>query len=117
MAKFFYWIIVAPLAVAIVVFSVNNQTEVTLDLWPLDTASAPLPVFLIVLSSMVAGFLAGGLVAWKSAGRTRTRARAEARRADQAERELAAARDRIDRLLTEAAETDRDVKMLPPNAA
>lgn len=117
MAKFFYWIIVAPLAVAIVVFSVNNQTEVTLDLWPLDTASAPLPVFLIVLSSMVAGFLAGGLVAWKSAGAARTRARAEARRADQAERELAAARDRIDRLLTEAAETDRDIPMLPPNAA
>ncbi len=117
MAKFFYWIIVAPLAVAIVVFSVNNQTEVTLDLWPLDTASAPLPVFLVVLASLVAGFVAGGLTAWKSAGTARSRARTEARRADKAERDLAAAQDRVDRLLTEAAETDRDVKMLPPNAA
>ena len=117
MAKVFFWIIVAPLAVAIIVFSVNNQTEVTLDLWPLDTASAPLPVFLVVLSSLVAGFLAGGLIAWKSAGAARTRARAEARRAVKAERELAAARDRIDRLLTEAAENDGDIQMLPPNAA
>ena len=32
-AKVFFWIIVAPLAVVIIVFSVNNQTEVTLDLW------------------------------------------------------------------------------------
>ncbi len=117
MAKVFYWIIVVPLAVAIVVFSVNNRTEVTLDLWPLDTVSAPLPMFLIVLICLVAGFFAGGFIAWRSAGRARARARAEAKRAEQAERDLAAARDRIDGLLTEAAENDRDIQMLPPTAA
>lgn len=116
MAKVFFWIIVVPFAAVIVVFSVNNRAEVTLDLWPLDVVSAPLPVFLIVLGGLVAGFFAGGFVSWRSAGRSRARARAEARRADQAERELVAAQDRIEKLLSEPAEVDQDIPKLPPAA-
>ena len=116
MAKVFYWIIVVPLAAVIIVFSVNNRTEVRLDLWPLEAATVPLPVYLIVLVCTVAGFFVGGVIAWRSAGRTRSRARTQARRADQAERELASAQDRIDRLLSEAEDTDRNIPKLPPAA-
>ncbi len=116
MAKVFFWIIVVPLAAAIIVFSVNNQTEIRLDLWPLDVVTVPLPVFLIVLVTLVVGFIAGGMIAWRSAGRTRSRVRTEARRADQAERELASAQDRIDRLLVEDEDTDRSIPSLPPAA-
>ncbi len=116
MAKVFFWIIVVPLAAAVIVFSVNNRTEVTLDLWPLDAALAPLPVYLIVLVAMVGGFFAGGLIAWRSAGKSRSRARTEARRANQAEQELASAEDRIDRLLSENADIAKDIPTLPPAA-
>ena len=106
MSKVLFWIVVAPMAAAIIVFSVNNRTEVVLDLWPLDTVPMPVPVYALALVALVAGFLAGGLVAWNSAGKSRKRARTEARRADQAERDLAAAQDRIERLQSEAAEQE-----------
>jgi len=115
-AKVLFWIIVAPLAAVVIVFSVNNRTEIRLDLWPLDAMSLPFPVFLIVLASMLAGFLAGGFIAWRSAGRSRLRARAQAGRADQAERELATAEDRIERLLSEAETAAYDIPQLPPAA-
>ena len=118
MAKVFFWVVVLPLAAAIIVFSVNNRSEVVLDLWPLGVVIAPVPVFAVVLSSMVAGFLAGGFAAWKSAGRTRRRARAEARRADQAERDLTAAQGRINDLQTAVETPDASpVRTLPSNAA
>jgi len=120
-SKVIYWIVVLPLAASIIVFSVNNRSEIVLDLWPLDAVSVPVPVFAIVLASMLAGFLAGGIVAWISAGRTRRRLRAEARRADLAERDLKTARERIEDL-QKAAEIPESAKShqisrLPPNAA
>jgi uncharacterized integral membrane protein len=115
-AKVFYWIIVVPLAAAIIIFSVNNRTDVRLDLWPFDVVSASVPVYLIALVCMLAGFIAGGVIAWFSAGRTRSRARAEARRADQAERDLAAAENRIESLLSETEDADRNIPSLPPAA-
>ena len=45
MAKVFFWVVVLPLAAAIIVFSVNNRSEVVLDLWPLGVVIAPVQVF------------------------------------------------------------------------
>ena len=118
MSKVLFWIVVAPMAAAIIVFSVNNRTEVVLDLWPLDTVPVPVPVYALALAAVVVGFLAGGLVAWNSAGKSRRRARTESRRADQAERDLAAAQDRIERLQSEAArqEPREELAQLPPES-
>lgn len=118
MSKVLFWIVVAPMAAAIIVFSVNNRTEVVLDLWPLDTVPVPVPVYALALAAVVVGFLAGGLVAWNSAGKSRRRARTESRRADQAERDLAAAQDRIERLQSEAArqEPREELAQLPPDS-
>ena len=115
MSKVLFWIVAAPLAVAIIVFSVNNRSEVTLDLWPLDMATAPLPVFAVALASLLAGFVLGGMVAWFSGAETRKRARQMSRRAEAAERELAKAEERIVRLEEEAG--DGDVRRLPGDAA
>lgn len=117
MSKVLYWIVALPLAAVVIVFSLNNRTEVVLDLWPLNVMAVALPVFAVVLASMVAGFLAGGLVAWNSAGRTRQRARAEARRADRAEWELLAAQERVNDLQAAAEPPDSSISKLPPNAA
>ncbi len=104
------------MATAIIVFSVNNRTEVILDLWPLDTVPMPVPVYALALVALAAGFLAGGVVAWNSAGKSRKRARTETRRANQSERDLAAAQDRIERLQSEAAiqEPKEELAPLPP---
>ena len=86
------WIILLPVALAAVVFSVVNREPVALDLWPLPF-TAETPVFLIVLVSVFAGFVWGGLVAWVSAARGRRRA--IARRVAGAEREVEELKERL----------------------
>ncbi len=120
MAKLLFWIVVTPLAVAVVVFSVNNRNGVVLDLWPLgplDFAADPVPLFAVVLAALLAGFLAGGFVAWVSAGKVRKRARAESRRADGAEGELAEAKNSIQQLQSEADNAREETLRLPADAA
>ncbi len=120
MAKLLFWIVVTPLAAALVVFSVNNRNEVVLDLWPLgplDFAAAPVPLFAVVLAALLAGFLAGGFVAWVSAGRARKRARSESRRADAAEDELAEAKNSIQQLHSEADNAREEILRLPADVA
>lgn len=117
MSKVVFWIVVVPLAAAIVVFSVNNRADVVLDLWPFDLVTVPLPVFSIVLAGLFLGFLAGWLVAWVSAGKARKRARLEAERAKRAERELTVARDKIHGLEREDEDLKTDIPKLPGAAA
>ena len=120
MAKVLFWIVATPLAVAVVVFSVNNRSEVVLDLWPLGPlgfAAAPVPLFAVVLVALLAGFLLGGFVAWVSAAKVRKRARAESRRADGAERELAEAKNSIQQLQSEVDNAREETLRLPADAA
>ena len=113
-SKVFFWIVVMPLAAAVVVFSVNNRADVVLDLWPLDLVTVPLPVFAVVLAGVFAGFFMGGLVAWISGAKTRRRARREGQRADRAERELEDAETRLERQQRETAGPVEDTPRLPP---
>ena len=76
-----------PALVVVVIFSASNRESVPLNLWPiLDAVAAPL--FAVVLAAFAAGFTAGAASAWISAGPARRRARAFARRAEAAERQL-----------------------------
>ncbi len=86
------WIILLPVALAVVAFSVVNREPVALDLWPLPF-TAETPVFLIVLFSVFAGFVWGGVVAWISAARGRRRA--IARRVAGTEREVEQLKERL----------------------
>ena len=86
------WIILLPVALAVVAFSVVNRKPVALDLWPLPVTTER-PVFLIVILSVFAGFVWGGLVAWISAARGRRRVIAE--RMAGAEREVARLKERL----------------------
>ena len=117
MSKLFFWIFAVPLAVLIIIFSVNNRSDVALDLWPLDVVTAPLPVFSVVLANLLAGFLMGGIIAWMSGGETRRRARRMTRRAEAAERALAEATQQIQELEQAAGDDDAAIRRLPDNAA
>ncbi len=71
-----------------VVFTIANRELITLDFWPFDL-SLRIPLFVVLLASLFAGLLIGGLAVWLSAGRTRRRGRQARRRVEQLERELA----------------------------
>jgi hypothetical protein len=91
--KRFSWILTLPLLVIAVVFSVSNRQAIMFDIWPFDL-TVTLPAFVPVLGALFIGFVAGGIVAWISAGRTRARARA-------AERDLQSAQFELSRLKRE----------------
>ena len=81
------WLLLAPFAVLVVVFSISNLHGVTLSFWPFSQTLA-LPVFLLVLASLLLGFLVGAAVMWLSDGRVRRRARQEHRRVNELERDV-----------------------------
>ena len=56
MVKLISWIILAPLAIAVVAFSVSNRTPVTVEVWPLPF-TWELPLFLVVLAGTFVGFV------------------------------------------------------------
>jgi len=69
MKRFGWWIAFAVLTAAAILFTVFNlaATEIDLGLW-----SGAVPVFAVVLASLLVGFVAGICVAW-GAGRGKRR--------------------------------------------
>lgn len=109
MLRILSWIVGIPVAAAIVAFAVANRGAVKLSLLPLPF-EIELPLYLVALGALLAGLLAGGLIAWLSAGRLRRRARQSAREAEAASREARALREKIERL---EAETQAKRTTLP----
>ena len=87
-SKLIAWLIFIPLAFTVAFFAIANRQNVTIDLWPLPFAIT-LPLFIVVLSTVIFGFLVGALIHWIIAGRLRLRAARAERRVDVAQRELA----------------------------
>ena len=109
------WFVIVPAALAVVAFSVSNRAEVVVNFWPLPFTSE-FRVFAVVLVSIFAGFVLGGLVAWISGGKRRRRARAMARRAKAAEADVARLSDKVADL--EEATEKREIALpAPPDAA
>lgn len=86
MRKLLAWIVLLPLAAAVVLFAVANRGWVTISFDPFS-AEAPAysvaaPMFLPLFIAFIAGILIGGLAVWRG----RLRAQMAAHRA---ERELA----------------------------
>jgi uncharacterized integral membrane protein len=76
-------------ALALVVFAVDNRQIVTVSLWPLPI-EASMSLYLVVLLTLLFGFLLGELMAWLNGHRWRREARLKAKRIEELERELAA---------------------------
>ncbi|MBK8906797.1 MAG: DUF1049 domain-containing protein [Rhodospirillales bacterium] len=95
--KFFFWIIAIPLALAIIIFAVNNGAMVDLDTWPLPY-TPQVPVFAIGLIGLFIGFLFGGIVAWLRAGKTRRRSRDLYRRVESDQRDKAILAQKIKKM-------------------
>lgn len=115
MRRFLSWVFMLPAAVVVIVFAVVNRGVFSVDLWPLPI-SVEAPFSLFVLTGLAVGFAFGVFGAWMSGSRARAQvrgqARANARRAEAAERDLETLRHRVERSPSRAPES-----ALPPPGA
>ncbi len=104
------WLLALALALVLAAFAVRSTEDVTLGLWPLDRQLV-LPLFLVVLATLLLGFIVGAAIAWITGGRWRREARRRQRRIEMLERELRTTQARLPRdqasgLLTSALPRD-----------
>src|SRR5438445_10037760 len=76
-------------------FAVSNRAIVSLELWPLPFL-VDLPLYLLVLLLLLAGFLTGAATAWITGRRVRRELRRRRRRVEALEGELKAARSELE---------------------
>jgi uncharacterized integral membrane protein len=92
--KFLWWIVLAFVAVVLILFAVSNRETVSLGFWILPGAAVQLPLYLLVLGTLIVGFVVGQLVTWIGGWRWRREARRSRERIAMLEREFEAARTR-----------------------
>ena len=85
----FRWVLIGLLALALIIFAIDNRQTVTVSLWPLPI-EASMGLYLVVLLTLLAGFLLGELIAWMNGHHWRRQARLKTKRIEELERELAA---------------------------
>ena len=89
--KFLWWLVLALVAVALILFAVSNNGTVSLGFWLVPGVAVELPLYLLVLGSLVVGFIVGELMGWVGSWRWRREARRSRERIAMLERELAVA--------------------------
>jgi uncharacterized integral membrane protein len=89
--KFLWWTGLALVALLLILFAVSNRETVSVGLWPFP-AFVDLPLYLVVLGTLIVGFVLGELVAWIGGWRWRREARRSRARIAMLERELEAGR-------------------------
>jgi len=72
--KFFSWVIGLPVIVVAVVFAINNQDAIALNLWPFPYEPS-MPVFWVVLGMLLIGVILGVFLTWLAQGKYRSMAR------------------------------------------
>ncbi len=92
--KALFRIFLLAAVVVAVVFAVFNREVVTIDVWPFPY-QVQIPLYLLLLASLLLGFLIGSAVSWSSQGKWRRRARERARRVEAMEREVSALTARL----------------------
>jgi uncharacterized integral membrane protein len=85
----FRWGLISLVALLLIIFAVENRQAVTLSLWPFPLELST-GLYIVVLLTLLVGFLLGELVAWMNGRRWRREARRSANRVAELERELAA---------------------------
>lgn len=68
--KYLSWIILLPLALALIIFGVSNRASVPIDLWPIPY-QIDIPLFALLFGALLTGVLWGGVATWMRAGRKR----------------------------------------------
>ena len=93
--KAVYWAATLLAAGLLIPFALSNREHISLGLWPLPFL-VDLPLYLLVLSLLLAGFIIGAVVTWIAGWHIRRELRRRRRRVEALERELVAVRSRLD---------------------
>lgn len=120
--KHLSWIILFPLAVLLIVFSVTNRDVVAIDLWPFPV-TIDVPLFALVFAAILVGVVWGGISAWLNGGKVRRTARLKSREAEVALAENRRLKDRVVALEVDVRTAESDSRRaidrsrgLPPPA-
>jgi uncharacterized integral membrane protein len=89
--KFLWWIVLALVAVVLILFAISNREAVSVALWPLP-ALVEMPLYLVLLGTLLLGFIVGELAGWIGGWRWRREARRGRERIAMLEREVEAER-------------------------
>lgn len=116
MKKLLGWLIFIPFAVMVSFLAVANRTGVTLDAWPLPF-SYELPLYVLILGSVLVGIFWGGLGAWWAAGKARRKARVMTWRFEAAEREIRDLEKQVSSLKEDLAQAKAQTMVADGSAA
>src|SRR3954452_10493362 len=98
--KLVSFLILAPLALAIVLFAVSNRAPVLLSFDPFGAQPPmfgyPMPLFLALLAALIVGVIVGGASAWSRQRKWRSRARRLSAELKAAHAEAAALRRQLE---------------------
>ncbi len=83
-----FWVVTIAAAIFLIPFAVANREPVSLGLWPLPFL-IEVPLYLLVLLVLLAGFVIGATATWIAGRRVRRELRRRRRRVEALERELA----------------------------
>jgi uncharacterized integral membrane protein len=89
-----FWSVTLIAAAVLVPFAIANRATVSLGLWPLPVMLET-PVYLLVLLTLIAGFIMGAACVWIAGHGLRRELRRRRRRVEALERELAATQARL----------------------
>jgi uncharacterized integral membrane protein len=100
--RFVRLVILVPIAIILIVLSVANRHSVTLALNPFrpedSVVALTLPLFILLLLTLMIGIVLGSAATWFSQGRHRKRARDEAHEAKKWRDEAGRQRDRVEQM-------------------
>lgn len=86
MKAFFKALVLVPVALIVVLFSVANRAPVRVSLDPISrdapALALDLPLFSVILAAIAIGILIGGFASWLAQGKHRKAARVNRREAD-----------------------------------
>jgi len=92
--KAVYWAATLIGAAVLIPFALSNREPISLGLWPLPFF-VDLPLYLLVLSLLLAGFVIGAAATWIGGRRKRRELRRGRRRVEALQRELTTARSQL----------------------
>jgi lipopolysaccharide assembly protein A len=93
--KSVYWAVTLVAAALLIPFALSNREPVSLGFWPLPFL-VDLPLYLLVLLLLLAGFVIGVAATWIAGRPIRRELRRRRRRIEALERELVAARSQLE---------------------
>jgi uncharacterized integral membrane protein len=99
MRRFLFLVVLLPLAIVVVAFSVANREMVTLSLDPFGSPSPrwslTLPLFIVLFGTLALGVLIGGIATWLRQGKWRQAARFERANATRLRQDVERLRERV----------------------